>query len=1026
MVGRREVLDRLLRAMSARAGPAGVVITGPAGVGKTRLLVEARRRALAAGAHVPLAVATPATATIPFGPLAHLLPPGAAGDFPAVVAAATGHLRGDGRRAVVLAVDDAHLLDPGSLALVQHLALGGAVGVVATARAGEPGADALAPLWRSGLVERLDLAGLDDDEVAQAVTGGLGGAVEGVLLGRPAALSGGNPLLLRELVDAGVADGAIAERGGLWRATGPLVGAGSLPAMIAARLDRLDARARAAAELVALAEPIGAGVLESLLPADAVAALEDAGLLAPVPDRRRQQVRLVHPLYAETLRATVPPLRAREHRRRLADALAATGMRRQRDRVQVALWRLDAGRRDDPDLFLQAAREASGARDHALAARLAEAAVAAGGGFPAELALIAKLPYEGRAEEALSRLAALEPLAPDEAARARIAQLRAHLYLLRGDAARADAVLAAAVAYAADPEQADWLRADHAGQAFALGAVARSLELGEPVLARPAAHPGAVGLLVCSRVRALCCAGRPLDALALVDHGLDLVDDLGPRGAARAAELEMTRLQALPYAGRPREALVLAGRRVADCRSGTDAARLPYWELDLGHVLRMVGHAAEARRAFRETLATTPVDGVPASWQLWGLDGLAEACALLGADAEAAAAVARLEAVLPAGVHALTRSGTVWTAAARGELSLARDLARRYADELGEAGALMQRAWTLHDAARLGADVVAELADVAERCQGPLPSLWAAHAAALAAGDAAGLDRVSAAFDERGFDLWAAEAVAAAGRLHRRAGRTGSALAAELRAAECAARCPGVRTPLLAQRDGSTPLTAREHEVAGLAARGLSDRDIAARLHLSVRTVHTHLHQAYRKLDVAGRAERAAAGRRTLASWLRPRERRRVEPELRRQRPRRQGGRNPAQRGVAQPGPRAAQPEQAVRPACRPLQRRDAARAPGVVGAQRRRHVRRPGQDRPEHRGILEGLCPHRLAQPECVERQYAVGHDPDARAGLAHGRGPLEHGDGVPGAGRGDCCGQTTEARPDHHHVHGPPPLLL
>jgi DNA-binding CsgD family transcriptional regulator len=49
------------------------------------------------------------------------------------------------------------------------------------------------------------------------------------------------------------------------------------------------------------------------------------------------------------------------------------------------------------------------------------------------------------------------------------------------------------------------------------------------------------------------------------------------------------------------------------------------------------------------------------------------------------------------------------------------------------------------------------------------------------------------------------------------------------------------------------PLTAREREVADLAARGLSDRDIAARLHLSERTVHSHLYRAYRKLGVTGR-----------------------------------------------------------------------------------------------------------------------------------------------------------------------------
>jgi DNA-binding CsgD family transcriptional regulator len=43
--------------------------------------------------------------------------------------------------------------------------------------------------------------------------------------------------------------------------------------------------------------------------------------------------------------------------------------------------------------------------------------------------------------------------------------------------------------------------------------------------------------------------------------------------------------------------------------------------------------------------------------------------------------------------------------------------------------------------------------------------------------------------------------------------------------------------------------------VAGLAAGGLSDREIAARLFVSVRTVESHLANAYRKLGIASRGE---------------------------------------------------------------------------------------------------------------------------------------------------------------------------
>ncbi len=52
-------------------------------------------------------------------------------------------------------------------------------------------------------------------------------------------------------------------------------------------------------------------------------------------------------------------------------------------------------------------------------------------------------------------------------------------------------------------------------------------------------------------------------------------------------------------------------------------------------------------------------------------------------------------------------------------------------------------------------------------------------------------------------------------------------------------------------------LTAREREIALLAAEGLRSRDIAERLVVSVRTVDNHLQHTYRKLGVRRRDELA-------------------------------------------------------------------------------------------------------------------------------------------------------------------------
>jgi DNA-binding NarL/FixJ family response regulator len=54
-------------------------------------------------------------------------------------------------------------------------------------------------------------------------------------------------------------------------------------------------------------------------------------------------------------------------------------------------------------------------------------------------------------------------------------------------------------------------------------------------------------------------------------------------------------------------------------------------------------------------------------------------------------------------------------------------------------------------------------------------------------------------------------------------------------------------------------LSSREIEVAALGAAGLSNKDIAGRLSVSVRTVENHLQRVYEKLGVARRADLAQA-----------------------------------------------------------------------------------------------------------------------------------------------------------------------
>lgn len=198
-----------------------------------------------------------------------------------------------------------------------------------------------------------------------------------------------------------------------------------------------------------------------------------------------------------------------------------------------------------------------------------------------------------------------------------------------------------------------------------------------------------------------------------------------------------------------------------------------------------------------------------------------------------------------------------WTAVARGELSAGIELALGTAGRVGSMGQRFPEALSLHDAVRLGEPerVRGRLNELADLCDGDLIPAFARHADALVARDAAGLSEISESFEKMGAPLYASEAAAQATRMHRDAGRTGSAFASAARARALAERCEGARTPALAEIDGSLPLTRREREVATLAAGGLSNREIAERLVVSVRTVDNHLHSAYTKLGVGGRDE---------------------------------------------------------------------------------------------------------------------------------------------------------------------------
>jgi predicted ATPase len=140
----------------------GVALLGPAGVGKSRLLREVVDLVTETTRPTVQVAATVATRSIPFAPFAAVVPTAPAWDRLEVFREALAGLRSRmGPGGLLLAVDDAHHLDAGSLALLTAVAREDGMTVCLTARTAEPLDADLAALWTDGVMQRIDLEALD-------------------------------------------------------------------------------------------------------------------------------------------------------------------------------------------------------------------------------------------------------------------------------------------------------------------------------------------------------------------------------------------------------------------------------------------------------------------------------------------------------------------------------------------------------------------------------------------------------------------------------------------------------------------------------------------------------------------------------------------------------------------------------------------------------------------------------------------------------------------------------------------------
>jgi DNA-binding CsgD family transcriptional regulator len=868
VIGRGAELELFDRALGS-GDCAGLVIHGSAGVGKTCLADECRDRAAAGGYPTERVVGSRTASVLPLSAVAALLPGGLAlpdsdGEVHMVAffeqTRRALHDRYSGRRLVTVA-DDVSLLDAASLSLLGYLVGQSTIFLVATVRTGEPVPDLVTGLWRDGRVERVDLEGFSRTQLDTLLHLALGGPIEASSGRELWEASNGNPLYVRELLLGALESGALRERSGVWHLEQKFPSTGRLIDLVQQRIGGLTAEARSVVELLALCQPVELSYLEATVPYEVLESLERAGLM--MVNLEDGDARLAHPLHAEVVRALMPATRARNILVTEAGRLEASGYTSASAALRSAVWRLDAGDRPDPEVLIRGAHLARHEHDFRVVRRLLEA-------IPEDqldgigALLLGEALYELGAYEASERILALGQRLPGPgpvSLRLAVTRTKNAFWGLCRPEAALSIVTDARLLLTAEPlaeevaadEAAIWMFSGHPVQA--LGVLDRIV--GTEIRTR------VVRAIV--RAPVLAAMGRTAEAINVAETGFAEHMALGDELAiAHPATHIVNQAYALAEAGRLSEAERLA-------QAGADAVashRVPiaqFWfALTLGRVFTLQGRIAVARRYFAEAAGLAEANFFAGPRRL-ALSGLTMVHAMAGDPDAADVALVERDGLPPFGFLGPEQQlANAWAAVARRRSKDSMELFQRAAADAASTGHRVAESWLLHDLVRTGGgDGSGRLSELAGECDSALVSARARHAVARQARDARELAGAADDFEGMGAMLLAAEAAADAAEAFRKDGDQRAATAASRRSSTLAASCEGAVTPGLVRADSVIPLSGREREIALLVAEGLSSKDIADRLYLSVRTVNNHLQNVYSKLGVTSRAELARSLRTT-------------------------------------------------------------------------------------------------------------------------------------------------------------------
>ncbi|WP_369746277.1 AAA family ATPase [Paenarthrobacter sp. AMU7] len=887
LVGRDAELELAMKILRQEGAGAVLLVADP-GIGKTALAAEIASRL--AGEMVVMRVhGSPALSAVPYGVLAPYLldlpveqatsPVAILREFWAQFEKRRG---GQGAR-LLLIVDDAHDLDEGSTQILAELVTAGWARLVATGRPRPGLPPALLQLWYDGLAERLELHPLDHEGVTELAEKTLDGTVMASAADVLHSVSEGNPLLLRCLLDDSRADGNLVRRNGVWFLTRALSGSGEgLAEVVRNRVLRSSEAEREAMYVIALSEPVPAAVLDTQVGRETVRALMDSRLVLST-NGPGSPLKMWHPMYSEALRQLVSPARSLQIRQRMVQHLIAEPPTAE-GLLRLVSWALDCGADVDDEQLLEAAF---------LAAKLLQ--------NPLALAAAGKVRSEALRPRARAVMAMVSYNDGDFGTAVRLLE-EGLGYLDADPSGPLGAGLLWAAARAAMGDSSPDIVADARTAAAAL---VNGLPESDPVVGLVGRHAKALELA----------------ALAHEGHYAEVREGLERFGAALSPEqpdfvmnrvfLLAIQCELLTVEGHAvealdagREALAMLDEQADDLLYFSDFVLARYTLAALG-----AGDWGAAGTALERYSARSAMGLIVFGGDIQTLKGLS---LLRQGRLEQAAelvtpAVEALRVRDPQQLKNLGNALAFYAAARSGDTALAERLAGEQAGQAGQqAGAAAGGAYVealaelftlagqelvakgsgldklrkLPESIRLHQEpgvllqnlvLRAELGDVQamESIKGITPSMSGAWAAGWLS-----LAEAHLGADGQGF--------VNAGNLLAAAGMPGPAAVAFDKAAlsfDAEGKRPEARQAAVlrdvseaslgdalvhdpsTEADRSVPLTRREQDIVALAVSGLTDRQIAEKLMVSVRTVEGHLYRSYAKLGIRRREDLGAAVR---------------------------------------------------------------------------------------------------------------------------------------------------------------------